>query len=93
MVSPQEGGVRRSDQTRVSLGEGRIKTQPGMFSVAGEGLCIGRDSGEPVTGDYPGDHPHTFTSGTIKRVAVDVSGEPYVNLEREAQAMLDHNGV
>jgi hypothetical protein len=41
-----------------------------------------------VTGDYPGDHPHTFTGGTIKRVAVDVSGEPYVDLEREAQAML-----
>jgi hypothetical protein len=28
-----------------------------MFSVAGEDLCVGRDSGEPVTGDYPGDHP------------------------------------
>jgi hypothetical protein len=70
------------------VGEGRIKTQPGLFSIAGEGLCVGRDSGEPVTGDYPGDHPHTFTGGTIKRVAVDVSGEPYVDLEREAQAML-----
>ena len=55
-----------------------------MFSVAGEGLCVGRDSGEPVTGDYP----HIFTGGTIKRVAVDVSGKPYVNLQREAQAML-----
>ena len=41
------------------VGEGRIKTQPGMFSLAGEGLCVGRDSGEPVTGDYPGAHPHT----------------------------------
>jgi arylsulfatase len=51
-----------------------------MFSAAGEGLCVGRDRGEPVTGDYP----HIFTGGTIKRVAVDVSGEPYVNLEREA---------
>ena len=59
-----------------------------MFSVVGEGLCVGRDSGELVTGDYPGDHPHTFTGGTIKRVAVDVTGEPYVNLEREAQAIL-----
>ena len=28
------------------------------------------------------------TGGTIKRVAVDVSGEPYLDLEREAQAML-----
>ena len=59
-----------------------------MFSVANEGLCVGRDGGEPVPGDYPGDRPHTFTSGTVKRVAIDVSGEPYVNLEREAQAML-----
>ena len=59
-----------------------------MFSLAGEGLCVGRDSGEPVTDDYPGAHPHAFTGGTIKRVAVDVSGDPYINLEREAQAML-----
>jgi arylsulfatase len=70
------------------VGEGRIKTQPGMFSVAGEGLCVGRDSGEPVTDDYPGDDPHHFTGGTIKRVAVDVSGDPYIDLEREAAAML-----
>ena len=61
---------------------------PFLFSLAGEGLCVGRDSGEPVTDDYPGPHPHTFTGGTIKRVAVDVSGDPYLNLEREAQAML-----
>ena len=70
------------------VGEGRIKTQPGMFSIAGEGLCVGRDSGEPVTSDYPGNHAHEFTGGTIKRVAIDVSGDPYVDLEREAQAML-----
>jgi hypothetical protein len=36
----------------------------------------------------PGDHPHTFPSGTGKRVAVDISGGPYIDLEREAQAML-----
>ena len=70
------------------VGEGRIKTQPGGFSLAGEGLCVGRDSGEAVTDDYPGEAPHRFTGGTIKRVAVDVSGEPYVDLEREAVAML-----
>jgi arylsulfatase A-like enzyme len=70
------------------VGEGRIKTQPGLYSLAGEGLCVGRDSAEPVTSDYPGEHPYTFTGGTIKRVAVDVSGDPYVDLEREAQAMM-----
>ncbi len=30
----------------------------------------------------------TIAGGTIKRVAVDVSGEPYVDLEREAVAMM-----
>jgi len=70
------------------VGEGRIKTQPGPFAVAGEGLCVGRDTGEPVTDDYPGAEPWPFTGGTIKRVAVDVSGEPFMDLEREAQAML-----
>jgi arylsulfatase A-like enzyme len=47
-----------------------------------------RNSGEPVTCDCPGDHPHHFTAGTIKRVAVDVSGDPHIDMEREAQAML-----
>ena len=68
----------------IKVAEGRIKTQPGLFTLAGEGLCVGRDSGEPVTDDYPGDHPYAFTGGTIKRVAVDVSGDPYIDLEREA---------
>jgi arylsulfatase len=70
------------------VGQGRIKTQPGKFSIAGEGLCVGRDSGEPVTDDYPGEPPWSFTGGTIHRVVVDVSGEPFVDLEREAAAMV-----
>ena len=70
------------------VGEGPIKTQPGKFMIAGEGLCIGRDSGAGVTSDYPGEKPWRFTGGTIRRVAVDVSGEQYIDLEREAAAML-----
>jgi arylsulfatase A-like enzyme len=70
------------------VGEARIKTQAGKFSLAGEGLCVGRDSAEPVTGDYPGAAPWTFTGGTIRKVVVNVSGKPYVDLEREAVAMM-----
>jgi arylsulfatase A-like enzyme len=70
------------------VGEGRIRNQPGYFELAGEGLCIGRDSGAAVTGDYPGERPYRFTGGTIKRVAIDVSGRPYIDMEREAAAML-----
>jgi hypothetical protein len=70
------------------VGEGRVKTQMGAFAIAGSGLTIGRDPGEAISDDYPGEAPHEFTGGTINRVAVDVSGEPYVDLEREAQLML-----
>jgi arylsulfatase A-like enzyme len=70
------------------VGEGRIRNQPGYFELAGEGLCVGRDSGAAVTDDYPGQRPYRFTGGTIKRVAIDVSGQPYLDLEREAAAML-----
>jgi arylsulfatase A-like enzyme len=70
------------------VGEGRIKTQLGAFAIAGAGLYVGRHPGEPVTDDYPGEPPHRFTGGTINRVAIDVSGEPYLDLEREAALML-----
>ena len=70
------------------VGEGRIKTQPGGYMIAGEGLAVGRDVGDPVTQDYVGEAPFRFTGGTINRVAVDVSGEPYIDMEREAVAML-----
>ena len=49
---------------------------------------MGRDSGEAVTDDYPGETPFRFTGGTIKRLAVDVSGKPYLDLKRQAEAML-----
>ncbi|HTT92993.1 MAG TPA: arylsulfatase [Acidimicrobiales bacterium] len=70
------------------VGEAQIKTQLGAFAVAGSGLFVGRHSGEPVTDDYPGQPPYAFTGGTIDRVAVDVSGEPFIDLEREAQLMI-----
>jgi arylsulfatase len=72
----------------LKVGEAEIKTQPGKFVIGGEGLCVGRDSGAGVTDDYPGEMPWRFTGGAIHRVAVDVSGEPYVDLEREAVAMM-----
>jgi arylsulfatase len=70
------------------VGEGTIMTQPGNFSLAGEGLNIGKDPASPVTDDYPGERPYAFTGGTIKEAVVDLSGEEYVDLEREALAMM-----
>ncbi len=84
------GGVLSLWHGDTKVGEGEIKLQPGGFMIAGEGLCVGRDGGHPVTDDYVGDSPWRFTGGTIHRVAVDVSGEPYVDMEREAEARFNH---
>ncbi|WP_280236023.1 arylsulfatase [Nocardia cyriacigeorgica] len=70
------------------VGEARIKTQPGKFTLAGEGLNAGRDGCDPVTDRYPGQAPWAFSGGTLHKVVIDVSGEPYIDLEREAEAML-----
>jgi arylsulfatase len=32
--------------------------------------------------------PHSFTGGTLDRIAIDVSGDAYLDLEREAELML-----
>ena len=69
------------------VGEGQIKTQPGKFTLGGEGLNVGIDPASPVTEDYPGSSPFAFT-GTIKHVIIDVSGEPYADLEMEALGMM-----
>jgi hypothetical protein len=70
------------------VGEGQIMTQPGNFSLVGEGLNVGKDPAEPITDDYSGTSPYAFTGGTIKQAIVDVSGEPVVDLEKEAIAMM-----
>ena len=68
------------------VGQADIMTQPGFFSLAGDGLCVGRDSGSPVSSDYTA--PFRFTGGVIERVVVDVSGEHYVDHEKEVTAWL-----
>ena len=72
----------------VKVGEGRIKTQPGKFCSPATASASGATAATPSPSDYPGAAPWAFTGGTINRVAVDVSGEPYVDLEREAVAMM-----
>lgn len=67
-------------------GQATIMTQPGYFSLTGEGACVGRDSASPVSPDYRA--PFRFTGGTIDRVVVDVSGEQYVDHEKEVAAWL-----
>ena len=70
-----------------NVGESKIKTQPGAFGLSGTDLTVGRSIAR-ITDDYPGQPPWRVTGGTVRGVAVNVSGEPYVNLERAAAAMI-----
>jgi arylsulfatase len=50
------------------------------FALHGEGLCCGYDDGTGVADCY--ESPFAFT-GTIEKVVVDVSGDPFVDTEAE----------
>ncbi|MGH3971066.1 MAG: arylsulfatase, partial [Mycobacterium sp.] len=58
-----------------------VTTQPGTFGLAGAGLTVGRNGGSGVSSRYK--VPFAFTGGTIAQVTVDLSGRPYVDVERE----------
>jgi len=68
------------------VAEGEIRTMTGHFSLCGEGLCVGYDSSDSVSGDY-GTKSH-FTGGTIAKVVFDVADDAYVDVERHMQAAL-----
>jgi hypothetical protein len=63
-----------------------MKTQPGKFTLSGDGLCIGYDSGDAVSAEYR--TPGTFHGGTILAVGVTVEKASYEALEMEAQRAL-----
>jgi len=60
-----------------------MKTQPGKFTLSGDGLCVGYDSGDAVSHLYK--TPGTFKGGTILGVGVSVEKIQYTDLEKEAQ--------
>ena len=69
-----------------AVASGPMRAQVGKFTLCGDGLCVGWDSADPVSRQYR--NPFPFTGGELLGVAVDVSAEQYLDLEREAAAML-----
>jgi arylsulfatase len=65
---------------------GPMRTQPGKFTLSGDGLCIGRDSGDAVSQEYKA--PGTFKDGKILGVGVSVEKAQYLDLETLAAAVL-----
>lgn len=68
------------------VAQGPMRTQPGKFTLSGDGLCVGRDSGDAVSQEYK--TPGTFKGGTIKGVGVSVEKEQYLDLEKLAAAAM-----
>jgi arylsulfatase len=58
--------------------------QPGAFALAGGGVSVGRNTGQAVSSAYRA--PFTFTGGDIADVAVDISGEPYLDVKMSLAA-------
>ncbi len=84
---PSRAATRRSatptlyiDGAEVATFAG-VRAHPGTFGLAGASLSVGRNTGSPVSRRYQA--PFAFTGGTIAQVNVDVSGTPYVDLERD----------
>lgn len=67
------------------VAQGQMRTQPGRFGLAG-GMVVGRSGPDTVAPDYTA--PFQFSGGTIERVTVNLTGEAYVDAEKEALAML-----
>ena len=68
------------------VAEGPLRTQAGHFAIAGEGLSVGRDSGDAVSKEYTPDFP--FTGGRILRVEVHVGDDVYLDIERDFHAAM-----
>jgi hypothetical protein len=68
-----------------AVADGSMRTQL-MFTLCGDGLCVGRDSADAVSKEYVS--PARFKGGTILQVEVNVSDDQYLDLEQHAAAML-----
>jgi arylsulfatase len=66
------------------VAEGPMRAQVGMFTLCGDGLCVGYDSGDAVSQEYK--PPGKFKGGKIQGVGVTVEKAQYLDLEKLAAA-------
>jgi arylsulfatase len=64
------------------VGSAPMTVQVGPFTLVGDGLCVGFDSGDPVSKQYQS--PGEFKGGTIQFVTVSTGKEKYSDLEGQA---------
>jgi arylsulfatase len=66
--------------------EAAFRTQSGHYALCGEGLCIGYDSGDPVSREYKSGFK--FSGGRVIKVTFDVGTDAYVDIEKKLAAAL-----
>ena len=64
------------------VAEGPMRAQVGKFTLVGDGLCVGFDSGDNVSQQYKS--PGEFKGGEIQFVTVSTGKEHYTDLETES---------
>jgi arylsulfatase len=69
-----------------AVAEGPLRTQPGKFTLSGDGLCAGYDSADAVSQEYKA--PGRFKGGTLLGIGVTVEKTQYIDLEKEAKRMM-----
>ncbi len=71
------------------VAEMEMRTIASRYSLCGEGLCIGYDGGDAVSGQYK--PKFEFSGGTIVKVVFDVADDAYVDLEAELAAAMSRD--
>ena len=64
-----------------------FRTMTGHFSLCGEGLCIGYDSGDAASSEYAGTGSSS-PAATLTKVVFDVADDAYVDVEKHLQAAM-----
>jgi len=64
------------------VASGPMTAQVGKFTLVGDGLCVGWDSGDPVSKLYQS--PGEFKGGEISFATITTGNESYIDLETEA---------
>jgi arylsulfatase len=69
-----------------AVADGDFRTQSGHYALAGEGLCIGYDSGDVVSGEYKS--AFNFSGGKVEKVIFDIADDLYIDVEQKMAAAM-----
>jgi arylsulfatase A-like enzyme len=79
-------GTARLYVNEDAVSEGPLRVQSGHYALCGEGLSVGRDTGDSVSELYTPFFP--FEGGRIRQVEITTGDDAYVDLERQLMAAL-----